>query len=376
MELTSPVLAWTLTGATALVVVATVATWRRLARTGPVTVLARCGVLLLVNVLLLSTVVVRVNDEFGFFASWDDLLGGAGATSTTTSAGGPRPTTPAADGPRTAPVVVPGYGGRVLQVRVPGPRSGVEGTALLVLPADYGTAAAATRHYPVLEALHGYPGTPGQWLDAMDVIHSLDATAAAGRVSEALVVVPDLAQPAGRDTECVDGGPGDPALETWLAQDVPDWVASHYRTAVGPSSWSTMGFSMGGWCASMLSLLHPGRFGAAVSFGGYFTLDLGGWRPWAVDSPQARRYDLLSLVRQYAPDVDLWAMTSPGDGLSWPSTEAAARAAHGGTSVTVVQQQQTGHRTSIWAAQVPAALTWLGATAAGFAPPPVPTSRG
>lgn len=374
MELTSAALAWTLTGLTGAAVVGAVLGWRRLARTTVLTVLARCGVLVLVNVLLLSTVVVRVNDEFGFYASWDDVLGRTGTATSTTFGAGATPTPgagtpgPSTPGQGPAPVVLPGHDGRVLQVQVPGPRSGVSGTALVVLPADYAATAAAGRTYPVVMALHGYPGTPGQWIDAMDVISGLDATTAARRVSEAVVVVPDLAQPAGRDTECVDGGPGDPAVETWLAQDVPDYVTSHFRAATGPASWATMGFSMGGWCATMLTLLHPGRFGSAISFGGYATLDLGGWKPWSADSPQARRYDLLSLVRTYAPDVAVWAMSSPADGLSWPSTASLAAAAHGGTSVTLVQQRQSGHRTSIWAQQVPTALAWLGSTATGFAP--------
>ena len=50
----------------------------------------------------------------------------------------------------------------------------------------------------------------------MDLGQAADNEAIAGRMSPVVVVSPQLEIPRGRDTECVNGGPGQPALETWL----------------------------------------------------------------------------------------------------------------------------------------------------------------
>jgi len=373
VELDSPVLVWG-TGAVAVALAALVVVgWRRLAGRSPLAVLARAGALVSVNVLVLLAVGLVANDQFGFFAGWRDLLGSTGATTTIRTGGAA-----AADRTRWAPgdrapggVVgrqVAGYEGRVWEVQVPGPRSGLTASALLVLPPGYTSAAAAHTTYPVLEAFHGWPGTPGQWLDAMGLLPSVDAAVAQHHLAQPLVVIPALEVPAGRDTECVDGAAGQPQLETWLTQDVPQFLTAHYRVRAGRSAWATTGLSMGGWCANMAAMLHPQQYGAALSFGGYFALDLGRWKPWPAGSPQARRYDLVSLAQHDPPPVALWATSSPTDGLSWPSTRTVASEAGGGLTMTLVAQPHAGHRTSVWAGQLPTALAWLGTTEAGFSP--------
>nr|WP_246314909.1 alpha/beta hydrolase-fold protein [Kineococcus aurantiacus] len=346
-------------GAAVAATAAVVVSWRALARRGPWAVLARTAALAGVNATVLAAVFLVVNSRFGLYSSWSDLLGVAPATTTTTTS-----TTTTSTG------VLPGHDGRVVSVEVPGPASGTTGRVLLVLPPGYGRVPAPAGGYPVIEAFHGWPGTPQQWLDAMGLLPSLDAVVADHQLAEPIVVVPDLEIPAGRDTECVDGRPGEPQLETWLAQDVPAFVQSHYPTRRGADGWATAGLSMGGWCADEVALLHPQRFGAAITFGGYDRLDLGSWRPFTANSPQARRYDLLALAATDPPAVKLWALASRSDALAWPSTSAMAAAAHGPLQVTLVTQQQGGHRTSVWAGFVPQALRWLGANEAGFAPAP------
>ncbi|WP_432510274.1 alpha/beta hydrolase [Kineococcus sp. SYSU DK001] len=364
MGLSSPVTQWVAAGVAVAALIAVVVFWRALARPGALGVLARSGALVGVNVSVLLAVFTAVNSRFGLFTDWADLVGSTGAvTVTTTSATGT-----GVDAGTTPPQPVEGYGGRVLRARVSG--SGVSGDVLVVLPTGYGRTPAPAGGYPVLEGLHGWPGTPGQWLDAMGLLPTLDAAVAAGHLAPSLVVLPDLQQPAGRDTECVDGSAGQPRVETWLSQDVPAWLRSHYPVAAAASSWATVGLSMGGWCANALAMLHPDRFGAAISFGGYARLDLGAWKPFAPTSPQGRRYDLVALARTAPPDVKLWAVSSRTDELSWPTTSALAAAAHGPLSMTLLAQSSGGHRTSVWAGFLPQALTWLGTARPGFAPAP------
>ena len=59
--------------------------------------------------------------------------------------------------------------------------------------------APAPRDFPVIEALHGYPGTPQQWIRRLDVAGHLDQEIAAGRMAPTVVLFPyQTPQPAAR----------------------------------------------------------------------------------------------------------------------------------------------------------------------------------
>lgn len=389
MGLTGDAVRW---GTAALALVAAVAVvlgWSALARRGVLAVLARCAALAGVNALVLLAVLVSANDTFGFYSDYADLVGSTGAL-TTTHAGAARPANPGwaatATGaprgpgtvgsvqhglvPRTAldrGVPVPGRGGRVERLRVDGP-SGTGGDVLVLLPPGYADPASARSTYPVVEAFHGYPGTPEQWLDAMDLQRSLDAAVASHALAPTVVVMPALQDPPGRDTECLDGPAGQPQVETWLTRDVVAAVESSYRVRGDRGSWATAGLSMGGWCAAVATVLHPQVYGAALVFGGYFRYDPGPWQAFPRGSAADRTHDLVAAVGASAPPVAVWAMTSQSDPVSWPTTRAFAAAVRAPTSVTVESSAGGGHRMSAWAAQVVPALTWLGSTEAGFSP--------
>ena len=57
----------------------------------------------------------------------------------------------------------------------------------------------------------------------------------------AIIVSPNLEIPSGVDSECVDGGSAGPAVETWMSQDVPDWVLTTFRARSDRRSWATIG---------------------------------------------------------------------------------------------------------------------------------------
>jgi pimeloyl-ACP methyl ester carboxylesterase len=118
-------------------------------------------------------------------------------------------------------------------------------------------------------------GTPPRnWLtvviSALRLGGEVAKQAAAKRMGPALVVSPQMDIPAGVDTECVNGAGGNPQLEIWLAQDVPNWVARTFRVQTDQAAWATIGLSAGGWCAAMVAMLHPAQFAAAIVLGGYF----------------------------------------------------------------------------------------------------------
>jgi enterochelin esterase-like enzyme len=361
---------------------AVVVLWGRLAAPRPVPVLGRVGSLVVVNLLVLLTVGVVANDTFGFFADWTDLAGAfqsaphASTSSRGGSAGTAAGTAVTSDRlpppPATLPPLPPGQRGqRQFTYTVKGPLSGLTGEVLVELPASYRDPSARRERYPVIEAFHGYPGTPRQWLDSMALGQVLDSESAARHVAPALVVAPQTEIPPGRDTECVNGGPGLPAVDTWLTQDVPNWVVHTFRVRTDRAAWAAAGLSEGGWCAAMASMLHPGRYGAALIFGGYFGPKFGkAYQPWPPGSPLARPYQLLAKVSAAPPPVAIWMETSHSDRTSFASSEKFLRAVKPPLAVHLVEFAHAGHSVLLWSGLVPDAVRWLGSEVPGFRPPP------
>lgn len=379
MSLTGSLLQWGSIAAAAVAFAVVVVLWGRLARAGTLAVLARSAALIGVNALVVFAMLVSANDHFSFYSGWDDLTGtGAAAVVTTHGAASGAATGATAQSSAllagtlhpTAPEGTPvaGFDDRVQQLTVSG-ASGTTGTALVVLPRGYHDASQAGTTYPVVVALHGYPGNPRQWLTALDVRPAVAVAVKAHQLADPIVVIPDLGIPAGRDTECLDGPQGQPQVETWLSSDLPKAVEASYRARTSPQAWAAMGFSMGGWCAAEMSVLHPQQYGAGIVMGGYFRYDpSSGYQPFAQGSPQAQAHDLVAVAKDHPPTVSLFVATSKDDPESWPTTKAFLAAAKAPTSVTSLIAKTGGHRSDVWAGQMPQALVWLGGAVPGFAP--------
>lgn len=257
-------------------------------------------------------------------------------------------------------------GGGYTQVTIAGATSGHTGTAYVWFPPSYGRPGQEHATYPVIEVFHGYKPAPLAFFTYFHLDEEMATLVAAHRMREAVIVIPDWA-PGGLDTECVDGGGANPAMETWLMQDVPDYVARTYRVARDRGSWVGYGASTGGWCALMAATLHPATFGSAVSGGGqgYPEFDPP-YIPFQPDSPLGQRYDLTRVLRDEAPPVALWMLTSRTDQYSYPTTRTMIAAAKAPTSVDAVVLASGRHHPMFWLPYIPASLEWVGATAAGF----------
>jgi enterochelin esterase-like enzyme len=337
-------------------------------------------VLLVVNALVLLTAATRLNADFQFFSDWTDLAGAfANAPSADVVHGGTSASKAArmevphsAGGLAGASSAVPALsagGATVATYTVSGALSGLTGTVVVEFPPGYTDPRNAQVRYPVLEAFQGYPGSAYQWVSSMDLGGVVASEVAAKRMREALIVSPQVEIPKGADTECVNGAPGGPQLETWLTQDVPNWVAGTLRVRPDRGSWATIGLSAGGWCAAMATMLHPDRYSAAVVLAGYFHPEFGPfYHPYPAGSPLAARYDLVALAQKAPPPVALWVQTSQVDRISYSSSAALLRAARAPLAVTATVLQHAGHRLTVWQQLVPNALTWLGANIPGFSP--------
>jgi enterochelin esterase-like enzyme len=340
---------------------------------------------MLVNALAFAAAAAGLNDNYDFYASWGDLFSNGHQTVLHTSHSGapatvalssPVPGTAAVFQPRPMQRLPRGVNARHLQfaVHVHG-RSGVTAEVRIALPPDYFSPQARNRRYPVIEAFHGVPGTDKQWLSMMQLPQALHRAVAKHELSEAIIVAPETEIPHGRDTECVDGGPLDPAVGTWLTSDVPLWVQTHLRADETRTGWATMGLSEGAWCAAYAAMSHPARYGAAVVLSGYFAPEFASsWVPFARGSAAYDKLDLVRMARLAPPPVALWVQTSKADRVSLPSSLAFARAARSPLSVQLVELSRAGHRAQVWRAELPGALQWLGRDVPGFAPGGAPAT--
>lgn len=225
----------------------------------------RGALLILVQLTAVALVAVLINDANRFYTSWLEL---AGEHHTVTDPHAPAGNRDQALAARLTRAAASGQG-IVVKMSVPGTQSGLGSfPALVYLPAAYGAAAYAERQFPVVELIAGMPGTPQTWTSALHVAHILDAEIAAGRTAPMIAVMPSADVDGRRDTECVNIVHG-PATDTYLTADVRGAVIRQFRAAPDSASWSLMGYSSGGFCATNLAMRHPNLYAAAVSIAGY-----------------------------------------------------------------------------------------------------------
>jgi hypothetical protein len=356
--------------------------WQALSGRSVGKILARTGMLLTVNFLVLVTAATQLNAQYQWFADWTDLRGaffGAprgtalsrGATASHASSG--KVVGASAIAGHVLPPLPLGRMSQngVISYTVKGPLSGITATVVVQIPPNYTSSRNATVRYPVLETFPAIPGDTRIWIDTMNLGGVVAQEVAARRIAPVLIVSPQVEIPSGVDTECVNGSPGNPQVETWLTRDVPNWVTNTFRVKTDRTSWATIGLSAGGWCAAMATMLHPAQYSAAIIMGGYFHPDFGPvYYPYPPNSKIPNQYDLVALAQRTPPPVALWMETSHADTLSYGTSAAVIKAARPPMSVDATVLQHAGHRLTVWEPLVPLSLDWLGANVRGFKPTP------
>ncbi|GAA3969060.1 alpha/beta hydrolase-fold protein [Actinomadura viridis] len=275
MQLTS---GWLIGALIVLAVVVTGSAVRLLPRTagqGPGPAAARLGLLLACQVSLVAALAAGLNGYFLFYVTWGDLLGTAGGgPGTVAGAGGPvasagrplpRTVSPlgAASGLRSAE-----RDGRLDEVTLHGPRTGLRVKAFVYLPPQYFQPRFRERRFPVALVLAGYPGDPRGMIKRQGLLKEVGSGVRSGRLQPTVYVITRSMVAPPRDTECTDV-PGGPQAESFFSQDVPEGIAATYRVATGMRGWGVMGQSTGGYCAAKLAMRHSDRFAAGASLGGY-----------------------------------------------------------------------------------------------------------
>ena len=159
--------------------------------------------------------------------------------------------------------------GYLFETVVKGRRSRISRTVYIYLPPQYFLTKYSTYQFPVIELLHGSPGNPEQWVNPMNVLPTLDDMIATRQANPVVLVMPDTDGGQRYSLQCLNavGGVQD---ATYVAVDVPNFVAANYRVQPPGSAWGVAGLSEGGFCAANLALQYPARYGYAGVMSGYF----------------------------------------------------------------------------------------------------------
>jgi enterochelin esterase-like enzyme len=153
---------------------------------------------------------------------------------------------------------------------IAGRHSHISRQALIYLPPQYFSKAYANYRFPVVELLHGSPGNPSAWVNGLNVVPLYLQAMASGKADPAVLVMPDTDGSLQYGLQCLND-PGGLQDMTYVAEEVPDWVAANLRVQPPGGAWGIGGYSEGGYCAANIALQHPTLFGFAASLSGYFS---------------------------------------------------------------------------------------------------------
>jgi enterochelin esterase-like enzyme len=222
------------------------------------------------------------------------------------------------------------------------------------------------RRYPTIYLLHGLPGSPSSYYDALDLADVADRTVASTR--RPFIAVVPVGGPA------VNAAKGEWAgiWEQYLVQDVVTWADRTLPTIHDRRARAVAGLCAGGYGAINTGLRHPRLFGTLESWEGYFA-------PVFRDGPFARADAAtlvantpMLLVRSEAPllhalGTRFYVSLGGNHGhilrrwsLEFDALLGRLRLPH---RLWVLPASQYGH---FWRATIPSALAYA---AAGFPPP-------
>jgi S-formylglutathione hydrolase FrmB len=249
-------------------------------------------------------------------------------------------------------------------VVIPGSTSGFRARpAMVYLPPSAGDG----RRLPVLELLHGVPGSPADWVQHGHVAATMDAFAARHGGLAPIVVIPDINGSLRADSECVRSPRGGD-VERYLTVDVPRWAVAHLPASPDRRDWAIGGLSEGGTCSIMLALRDYPAFRAFADLSGLARPTVGDR-----DNPPAtiRQYfdgsraaydehdPLWLLGHDRYPGLSGWLGCGAGDVAvrrDQRSVAAAARAAQVSVHDEVVPGR---HSWQVWAGELQRLLPWL-----------------
>jgi enterochelin esterase-like enzyme len=259
--------------------------------------------------------------------------------------------------------------GYTVHLDVTGQITHITRSVYVYLPPQYFQAAYRSYRFPAIELLHGFPGTPEDWITVVGVTTMMQQLVNSGQAKPAVLVMPDANGGRAISLQCLNqfNGPKD---ATYLAQDLPEYISQRLRVEPPGPAWGIAGYSEGGFCAANLGLKYGNRFGFAGVLSGYFVPSDNqlGNPPRLVNpfgkSAKARREntpdDLVLSLPPGAKIPQFWLGVGSGDHSDFKNAqvfEQLLQTRQPGVVLKVVPGG--GHTMFTWRALMPPLLEWM-----------------
>jgi len=236
-------------------------------------------------------------------------------------------------------------------------------TALVYLPPAY--FATPRPQLPVIELLHGTPGSPADWTRAGFADLTADAYASQHDGYAPILVMPDVNGGWTSDSECVNGTRGQ--VQTYLTVDVRDAIIARFHTRADAAGWAIAGFSEGAYCALQIGLRHPDLYGAIGDFSGEEGPSVPGGlqRLFAGTVQQAEQqaalYNPAVLLKHWNDPVrpPIWFEVGTDDITAHAMTSLDRLALADGFDTRFVVQQGADHGFASWRDALRDSLPWF-----------------
>ncbi|WP_218137277.1 alpha/beta hydrolase [Streptomyces indicus] len=252
--------------------------------------------------------------------------------------------------------------GTVSQTPIPGTKSGFKAqTAYVYLPPAY--RASPRPLLPVLVLLPGQPGAPENWITSGELPTMMDAFAAEHRGLAPIVVVADNLGSPFDNPLCVDGKLG--KVQTYLSEDVPNWVAAHLQAATDRAQWAISGLSNGGTCSLQTAVNAPQRYGRFIDISGEAEPSVGSHQQtvdsvFGGDEAAFRKVNPLDVMaRQKFPDTAGVFVAGTEDSTYRPQAKVVYDAARKAGMDVRLMELPGAHNWSVWRPGLEKNLPWL-----------------
>jgi enterochelin esterase-like enzyme len=258
--------------------------------------------------------------------------------------------------------------GYTLRMLIHGKFSHITRVVYVYLPPQYFEPRYEKYKFPVIELIHGQPGTPQDWINVVGVQVTLDALVKERKAKPVVLVMPDANGGIDISLQCLNqvNGPRD---LTYLGLDVPDQITRLLRVQPPGRAWGIAGYSEGGFCAANMALRLRNRYGYAASLSGYFKPTMNQLGPTKVIGPfhGSRTLRLantpLAEVRklspgEYIPQFWLGAGKDDAQGVADAEYFWQELSLHQ-AGVPLVLTPGGGHDMFTWKTEIPPMLIWM-----------------
>ena len=264
--------------------------------------------------------------------------------------------------------------GYLFQTPVTGQRSHLTRDVWVYLPPQYFQKSYAHYKFPAIELLHGSPGNPQAWVDVMDMIPTFLSLLEVHPSDAAVLVMPDTDGGQQYSLQCLNN-PGGIQDMTFVAQDVPDYIARLVRVQPPGRAWGLGGYSEGGYCTANIALQDPDDYAVAGVMSGYFApipsqVPAGnkpGGKPEVVNVFAGRpALQLVNTPQEYLTRVPIttklpffWLAAGAQDKSDLTAAESFRQAVETRQADVPFLIVPGGHQGSVWRAALGPMLTWM-----------------